>query len=163
MSPLKFCIKATCHCENWNHSTTGFNKDTRKQWPVLHMSCWTPFQSCSISVLPMTVLYPTHQSLPCACCWGQSQAKLVLKCKAMTQSRPVVFIFKLRKTSAHTDDPEFELLQIWVNVSTQMQSKLSGRNVYSHPRTPNSPPDHSHSCCEELSFLALYTQVIQSH
>lgn len=27
---LKLCINCVCHCENWNHSTTGFNKDTRK-------------------------------------------------------------------------------------------------------------------------------------
>lgn len=73
----------------------------------------------------------------------------MLKCKAMTQVALLSSDLNWEKPSAHTDDPGFELFQVWVNMSTQVQSQLSGRHVYSHLRTPNSPPDHSHFCCEE--------------
>lgn len=105
-----------------------------------------------------------HTSIPALCLLlGTVTGKICAEMQSHDSSHLVVFSFKLRKTSAHIDDPEFELFQVWVNMSTQVQSQLSGRCVYSHLRTPNSPPDHSHSCCEELFFLALYAHVIQSH
>lgn len=125
-------------------------------WAVEHyfraaLSLYCPWLCCTAHINPCLVLAA-----------GQLQAKLVLKCKAMTQIDLLSSALNWEKSNAHTDDPEFELFQIWLSMSTQVQSQLAGRHIYSHLQTPKNPPDHSHSCCEELSFSA-HVQIIQSH
>lgn len=57
-----------------------------------------------------------HTTLPRACCCGQLQAKLVLKCKAVTQVAMLSLALNWKKPSAHGSDPELEL--IWSQLNT---------------------------------------------